>query len=184
MTILHVDSSISGAISISRALSQNVVARLTEADPSIPVIRRDLAASPLPHFAMSDYADHTYADEFLSAGTIVIGAPMYNFGIPSNLKAWLDRLTIPGKTFRYGASGVEGLAGGRRVIIASSRGGIFSQGSAFAPFDHQETYLKAFFGFLGIEDVTFIRAEGLSMGDEVRTRALELAEAEIYKLVA
>lgn len=184
MTILHVDSSISGATSVSRGLSQAVVTRLRDADPSVEVIRRDLAASPLPHFAMSDYADPSYADEFLSANTVVIGAPMYNFGVPSNLKAWLDRLTIPGKTFRYTDSGIEGLAGGRRVIVASSRGGIFSEGSAYAAFDHQESYLKAFFGFLGIKDVTFIRAEGLSMGDEVRMRALESAEAEIYKLVA
>jgi FMN-dependent NADH-azoreductase len=184
MTILHVDSSITGENSVSRALSLASVTHLASLDPAANVVRRDLGTTPLPHFSLADYADLAVVDEFLAAQTIVIGAPMYNFGVPSQLKAWLDRVAIQGKTFRYSANGTEGLAGGRKVIIASSRGGIYSSGSPATAFDHQETYLQAFFGFLGITDITFIRAEGVAMGDEMRERALQTARAEITRLAA
>jgi FMN-dependent NADH-azoreductase len=184
MTILHVDSSITGANSVSRKLSRATVSHLTSLDPAAEVVRRDLAATPLPHFSLADYADPSVADEFLAARTIVIGAPMYNFGVSSQLKAWLDRVALQGKTFRYGAHGPEGLAGGRKVIIVSSRGGIYSSGSPVAAFDHQETYLQAFFGFLGITDITFVRAEGVAMGDEKRQQAIQAATAEIGRLAA
>jgi FMN-dependent NADH-azoreductase len=179
MTILHVDSSITGENSVSRALSLATVSHLAALNPAAKVVRRDLDATPLPHFSLADYADPSVADEFLAAQTIVIGAPMYNFGVPSQLKAWLDRLAVQGKTFRYGANGPEGLSGGRKVIIVSSRGGIYSSGSPFAAFDHQETYLQAFFGFLGITDISFVRAEGVAMGDEARERAIQAAKAEM-----
>src|SRR3984885_11289051 len=175
MTILHVDSSITGENSVSRALSLVTVSPPPAPDPAAKVVRRDIGTTPLPHFSLADYADLSVADEFLAAQTIVIGAPMYNFGVPTQLKAWLDRLAVQGKTFRYGAHGPEGLSGGRKVIIVSSRGGLYSPGSPFAAFDHQETYLQAFFGFLGITDITFVRAEGVAMGDEARQRAIQAA---------
>ncbi|MEE3627512.1 NAD(P)H-dependent oxidoreductase [Nitrospirillum sp. BR 11752] len=183
MTILHVDSSIHGDKSVSRALSHSTVAHLAALNPTRPIIRRDLAAAPLPHL-VSGETDPSVAEEFLSAQTIIVGAPMYNFGIPSQLKAWLDRLAIPGKTFRYDAHGPEGLCGGRKVIVVSSRGGVFSAGSPYAAFDHQEGHLQAFFTFLGIPDITFVRAEGLALGEEAQRRALQTAESEILKLVA
>ena len=184
MTILHIDSSINGENGVSHELSLATVSHLATLNPAAKVVRRDLGAAPLPHFSLADYADPSVADEFLAAQTIVIGAPMYNFGVPSQLKAWLDRLALQGKTFRYGANGPEGLSGGRKVIIISSRGGVYSLGSPFAAFDHQETYLQAFFGFLGVTDITFVRAEGVAMGDEKRQQAIEAAKAEITQLAA
>ncbi|HWK44326.1 MAG TPA: NAD(P)H-dependent oxidoreductase [Stellaceae bacterium] len=121
-------------------------------------------------------------EEFLAADVIVVGAPMYNFGIPSQLKAWIDCLAAPGKTFRHTATGVEGLAGGRKVIIASSRGGFYTAASPMAFLDHQETYLKGFLGFIGVTDITFVRAEGVNLGHQQRQNALEAAQAEIAAL--
>ena len=123
-------------------------------------------------------------EEFLGADIVVIGAPMYNFGIPSQLKAWIDCLAAPGKTFSYTATGVEGLAGSKKVIVASSRGGFYSASSPMAFMDHQETFLSSFFGFIGITDITFVRAEGVNTGPEQRQRALESALAEIAVLKA
>jgi FMN-dependent NADH-azoreductase len=123
-------------------------------------------------------------DEFVSADIIVVGAPMYNFGIPSQLKAWIDRLAIAGKTFRYSEKGAEGLAGGKRVIVASSRGGFYGPQTPIAFLDHQENYLRGIFGFFGISDVTFIRAEGIAMGPEQRAKAIEAARSEIAGLAA
>ena len=108
---------------------------------------------------------------------------MYNFSLPTQLRAWLDRLAVPGKTFRYTESGAEGLAGGKRVIVASARGGLYGEGAPAAFLDHQETYLRGFFGFLGITDVTFVRAEGLALGEESRNASLAAAETTIAQLV-
>ncbi len=129
-------------------------------------------------------ATGTALDEFLSANIVVLGAPMYNFGIPSQLKAWIDCLAVAGKTFRYTATGVEGLTGGKRVIIASSRGGFYSASSPMAALDHQESHLKGLFGFIGITGITVIRAEGVNTGPEQRQRALEGALAEVSALKA
>ncbi len=119
-------------------------------------------------------------DEFLAADVVVIGAPMYNFGVPSTLKAWIDRIAVAGKTFRYGANGAEGLAGGRkRVIIASSRGGFYSAGTAGAAADFQEAYLRQVFGFLGVTDIEFVRAEGVNISPEHKAQALAAAHAAI-----
>ncbi|HWW24523.1 MAG TPA: NAD(P)H-dependent oxidoreductase, partial [Caulobacter sp.] len=123
-------------------------------------------------------------DEFLAADIVVIGAPMYNFSISSQLKAWIDRVAVAGRTFRYTENGPEGLAGGKTVIIASSRGGYYSEGAPAAGFDHQETYLKSLFGFLGVTDIRFIRAEGVALGEDVRGKSLEAAQGEILKLAA
>jgi FMN-dependent NADH-azoreductase len=129
-------------------------------------------------------AGQTALAEFLAADIVVIGAPMYNFGIPSQLKAWIDRLAVAGQTFRYTEKGPEGLAGGKQVIVASSRGGLYGPDKAAAFLDHQETYLRGIFGFFGIGDVKFIRAEGLALGADQRTKAIEAAQTEIAQLVA
>jgi FMN-dependent NADH-azoreductase len=135
--------------------------------------------------AKAEFATTNVAlDEFLAADIIVVGAPMYNFGIPSQLKAWIDCLAAPGKTFSYSASGVEGLAGAKKVIIASSRGGFYSASSPMAFMDHQETFLTSFFGFIGITDTTFVRAEGVNIGPEQRQSALKSALAEVAALKA
>jgi FMN-dependent NADH-azoreductase len=202
MKLLHVDASILGDHSASRQLSAAIVKRLIAINPATEVIRYDLAAEPIGHLTGGEFLAFRGAepedeatrqnalrntralDDFLAADVIVIGAPMYNFSLPSQLKAWLDRLAVAGKTFRYTASGAEGLAKGKRVIVASSRGGFYGEGQPAAVFDHQETYLKAFFGFLGVTDIAFIRAEGLAVGSESRKAALAAAAAEIERLAA
>jgi FMN-dependent NADH-azoreductase len=184
MKLLHIDSSALGVQSASRELSAAIVARQRAADPAIEIAYRDLAANPLPHLdgAALAGAEPVAAaraaaalQEFLEADIVVLGAPMYNFGIPSTLKAWIDRIAVAGKTFRYTAEGPEGLAGGKRIIVASTRGG-FHQGAAS---DFQEPYLRFVFGFLGIGDVEFVRAEGLAVSPEQRTRAMTEAHAAI-----
>jgi FMN-dependent NADH-azoreductase len=109
---------------------------------------------------------------------------MYNFGVASQLKAWIDRIAVAGKTFRYTEKGPEGLAGGKKAIVASSRGGFYGPGSPAASLEHQESYLRGVFGFLGITDVTFVRAEGVALGTEARDKAIEAARAEVTKLAA
>jgi FMN-dependent NADH-azoreductase len=166
------------------------------------VIRRDLATDPVGHLsglhlaAAQGTAPETEAlqqdvaagqavmAEFLAADIIVLGAPMYNFSVPSQLKAWIDRIAVAGVTFRYGPNGAEGLAGGKKLIIASSRGGFYGAETPAAFLDHQESYLRGVFGFLGITDIGFIRAEGIALGAEQRQQALDSAEAEIKALAA
>jgi len=184
MKILHIDSSINGANSVTREISRSIVDKLTAADPSAKVVYRDLGAWPLPHFTLEAFADSSIVDEFLDAEVVVLGVPMYNFGVPSQLKAWLDRIAIAGKTFRYTEKGPEGLAGGRRLIVASSRGGYYGAGSPAAGFEHQESYLRAFFALLGVTDITFLHAEGVNIGPDVRSRAIEAAHGEVHKLAA
>lgn len=197
MNLLHIDSSILGANSVSRTLSAEIVAAERARQPGLSVTRRDLGAAPFGHLSAAHLAAFQGAapdsaeiqaditagqdamSEFLAADILVIGAPMYNFGVPSQLKAWIDRIAVAGKTFRYTASGAQGLAGGKRVIIASSRGGFYGPGSAAAALDHQESYLRGVFGFLGITDVSFIRAEGVAVSPEARANAMAGARAEI-----
>jgi len=190
MNLLHIDSSVLGENSASRALSAAIAARLRAEHPGSHVDYRDLSVQSLPHFtpmlAESDPCARRNAEvleEFLAADAVVIGAPMYNFSIPSQLKAWIDRVLIAGRTFRYGANGPEGLAGGKRVIIASARGGIYSEGPAKA-MDFQEAYLRHVFGFIGITDVEFVRAEGLNLGSEQRESSLRRAHELIETGVA
>jgi FMN-dependent NADH-azoreductase len=179
MKLLHIDSSALGTQSASRELSAAIVARHHAANPGLEVAYRDLDADPLPHLDGAALAGAEPAaaalQEFLDADVVVVGAPMYNFGIPSTLKAWIDRIAVAGKTFRYTAEGPEGLAGGKKVIVASTRGG-FHQGAAS---DFQEPYLRFVFGFLGITDVEFVRAEGLAVSPEQRARAMADAHAAI-----
>ena len=120
-------------------------------------------------------------DEFLAADVVVIGAPMYNFTAPTQLKAWIDRLLIAGKTFRYSAAGAEGLAGGKRVIVAISRGGFYAPGAAN---EHVETYLRTVFGFIGVTDLEFVAADGIMVGPEHRERAIQGALATAGELRA
>ena len=189
MNILHIDSSILGAHSISRQLSAAIVARLQAAAPGATVHYRDLAAQPLPQFtAAPDAADaealSAALEQVLAADVIVIGAPMYNFAIPSQLKSWLDALAVPGKTFQYGASGPEGLLGAKRVIIVSTRGGYYGADTPMASLEHQESHVRAFFGFLGVTQIEIVRAEGVKVSDAAREQALTGAFEQIGALQA
>ena len=214
MNILHIDSSATGAASVTHELSAAAVKALQSANPDARVTYRDLGAQPLLHvdtallsvmrpapgeIPVDMEAPHNAAlraearlteqvlGEFLEADAIVIGAPMYNFGIPSTLKAWIDRLAQAGRTFRYTAKGPEGLTIGKRLVIASSRGGVYSGMAHETALDHQEAYLKAVMGFMGVTDVTIIRAEGVAMGPDKRAESVAqalIASAELGRAVA
>jgi len=189
MNILHIDSSILGDHSVSRQLSAAIVARLQTAAPGATVQYRDLAARPLPQFTAAPGAAEAAElaaalDQLLAADVIVIGAPMYNFAIPSQLKSWLDALAVPGKTFQYGANGPQGLLGSKRVIIASARGGYYGAGTPAAGAEHQESHLQSFLGFLGVHQFEIVRAEGLKVSDEARAQALATAFEQIAALQA
>ncbi len=185
MKLLHLDSSVLGANSASRALSAAIVARLRAEHPGLEVTYRDLAAQSLPHYTPLLGESHPcmrhnaeILDEFLAADIVVIGAPMYNFSVPTQLKAWIDRILIAGKTFRYGEHGPQGLSGGKRVIVASARGGAYRGDTAMAA-DFQERYLRHVFRFIGIDEIEIVRAEGLNLGAEQRESALRRAQALI-----
>jgi FMN-dependent NADH-azoreductase len=193
MKLLHLDASILSANSVSRQVSAAIVDNLRKAAPGFEVTYRDLTAAPLSHLSGAHLAAAHGADgaspalqdemaagqaaleEFLAADIVVIGAPMYNFTIPSQLKAWIDRILIAGKTFRYGAQGAEGLVGDKRVIIAISRGGVYGADTPSAAAEHLETYLRTVFGFIGIPSPEIIVAEGIQTGPEQRQKALEAA---------
>ena len=183
MTILHLDSSINGENSASRAISRSILDQLRAQIPGPRVIARDLVADPLPHLTLASFSDQEVLDEFLGADTVVIGAPMYNFTLPTQLKAWLDRILIAGKTFRYTADGPEGLAKGKRVIIALARGGIYDAGSPAAALEHLESYLRGVFNFIGI-DPEFVAADGLNISPEQRETSIRQALGETVRLAA
>ena len=202
MKLLHVDSGILGENSVSRRLTAALVARFRAENPGIEVAYRDLAAEPIGHLSglhlaaqSADPSQHgeelrrdlaagsAALEEFLAADIVVVGAPMYNFSVPSQLKTWIDRLAVAGKTFRYTENRPEGLAGGKTVIIASTRGGFYGPESAFAAIDHQEPYLTAVFGFFGITDIQFVRAEGLNISPEAKQASIAEAEQAIDERV-
>jgi len=183
VTILHIDSSINGAGSASKAITAAVVGQLKASNWGNPVVYRDLAAEPLPHLTLEAFADSSVIDEFLAADTVVIGAPMYNFTLPTQLKAWLDRILVAGKTFRYTEAGPEGLAGGKRVIVALARGGVYDAGSPASALEHLESYLRAVFNFIGIEP-EFVAADGLNFGSEHRDASVRAALGETLRLAA
>ncbi|HVM23066.1 MAG TPA: FMN-dependent NADH-azoreductase [Sphingomicrobium sp.] len=183
MTILHIDSSINGEKSASRAISARIVEQLKESRRGAEVVYRDLAAEPLPHLTLDAFADTSVLDQFLAADTIVIGAPMYNFTLPSQLKAWIDRIAVAGKTFRYTDSGPQGLVGDKRVIVALARGGFYDAGSPAAALEHLETYLRGVFNFIGIEP-EFVAADGLNIGPEQREQAIARALGATTRLAA
>ena len=203
MKLLHIDSSILGANSVSRALTADIVARERALHPGLEVTYRDLAADKALHLSGAHLAafqggkvEDAALDADLTAGQanlselfdadiIVIGAPMYNFSVPSQLKAWIDRIVVAGKTFRYGANGPESLLPkGKKIIIASSRGSIYAPGSPAAALEHHESYLRGVLSFIGLSDVTVVRAEGLAVGPEVRAAAQAKAQAEIAAIAA
>jgi FMN-dependent NADH-azoreductase len=189
LKLLHLDSSVLGPHSVSRQVSAAAVERLRQANPGLEVSYRDLTLTPLahlsgPHLAAGQdaapeselqadiVAGRTALEEFLASDIIVLGAPMYNFTIPSQLKAWIDRILVAGKTFKYGPDGVQGLAGSKRVIVAISRGGFYGPGTPAAVGEHLETYLRWVFGFIGITNPEFISADGIQVGPEHREKAV------------
>lgn len=195
MKLLHIDSSILGDNSVSRQLSAGVVKAWQAAEPGVEVVYRDLAADAINHFSgvtlgalgtaaeLRDAVQKHEADlsastlaEFLAADAVVLAVPMYNFTIPTQLKAWIDRIAVAGQTFRYTEAGPEGLCGGKKVIIVSTSGGLHVGQPTGAA---HEDYLTVLLGFLGITDIEFVRAHGLAYGDEARTKALSDAHVLI-----
>jgi FMN-dependent NADH-azoreductase len=199
-TVLVLNSSASGDASVSKQLVGDAVTRLRTQDPSTRVVTRDLGESPIPHLTQdsaaalrgaeptneSQRAALALSDELVAelkaADTIVIGAPMYNFGITSTLKAWFDYVLRAGITFRYTEAGPEGLLKGKRAIVVESRGGLYSEGPA-SVMDSQEPHLRTLLGFMGITDVTFVRAEKLAFGPEAREQAIGAARAELGRVI-
>ncbi len=184
MQLLHIDSSITGEASVTRKLSAVIVQHLVKQHPDINVVRRDLVAEPLAYFAVGKEISSVplhqqLVSEFLASQVVVIGAPMYNFCIPAQLKAWLDYLAVAGVTYKYTAQGSVGLAGCRRILLASSRGGIYTAGSPSAGYEHQESYLQSYFRFLGVTEITAIRAEGVRMGPDIAEKAIAGALLQI-----
>jgi len=203
MKILHLDSSPLGAASVTRGLTARVVADAEAANPGAEIVHRDLVADSISHLSgavlgalQADPATATAAqkaekalsdtliDELTSADLIVIGAPMYNFGIPTQLKAWIDRITLAGRTFRYTETGPVGLVADRKVVIVSARGGFYAGAEFEAALDHQEAHLRAVFNLIGVKDVTTIRAEGIGYGPESRAKAISGAETAIDGMFA
>lgn len=184
MKLLHLDSSIMGEGSASRAISAAVVERLRETSPEVDVTYRDLAAQPIPHMTLDTFLKLESGDDvqqFLDADIVVIGAGFYNFSIPSQLKAWIDRIAVKGKTFTYGEGGPVGLAAGKRVIIALARGNVYGAASPYAAYEHAETLLRSVFSFVGV-DVEFIIAEGLGRGEDERRAAIDGALAQAREM--
>jgi FMN-dependent NADH-azoreductase len=198
--VLVVTSSALGDASVSNQLVEKAVEELRWQDPFITVTRRDVGANPIPHLTFDSTvvlrADPTneaqaearaLSDELIAevkaADVIVIGAPMYNFGITSTLKAWFDRVLRAGVTFRYGEAGPEGLLKGKRAIVVVTRGGHYSDGPAQV-MDAQEPHLRTMLGFIGITDVTFVRAEKLAFGPEAREQSISAARGHLADLAA
>ena len=198
MQLLHIDSAITGDQSVSRQLTAQIVEAWKASHPATQVSYLDLVMEAPAHFTMDAMAPRTgqtdglsdaqkrenavseqLVSQFLAADVVVIGAPFYNFSIPTQLKAWIDRIAQPGRTFHYTANGPEGLAKGKTVIVASTRGGVYSTSEGGQAMEHQESYLKVVFGFFGITDVRFVRAEGVAMGPDAKAAALASAHVDI-----
>jgi FMN-dependent NADH-azoreductase len=199
MKLLQIDSSPLGTQSVSRQLTRDIATQWVAAHPQTTVEHLDLALDAPSHLNQDSLGfrlgpnpaglseaqrrenavSEQLLRQFLDADVIVVGAPMYNFSIPSQLKAWIDRIAQVGRTFKYTDKGPVGLAGGKTVIVASSRGGVYSTNPALAGLDHQESYLKTVFGFFGISDLRFVRAEGVAMGDAAKMQALAAAGLDI-----
>ena len=200
-TVLHIDSSPLGELSVSRKLTADIVAAWLKSHPSDKLVYRDVAAAPPEHLTLElmqvvKFGNteglsprqaqelalvNTLVDELFAADVIVIGAPMYNFSVPSALKAWIDHVVRAGSTFRYGANGPEGLLRGKKVFIVTARGGVYSQGPGKS-MDFHEPYLRGVLGFIGLTDVSFIYAEGLAMPEHA-AKALETARASFSDLL-
>ncbi|KAF7600585.1 MAG: FMN-dependent NADH-azoreductase [Candidatus Dactylopiibacterium carminicum] len=195
MNILQVNSSVRGVASASTRLASAITARLQALSPAASLTLRDASAQPIldeaalgalftptdarsPAQAARAAIDDATIAEVQAADAIVIGVPMYNFGVPVQLKAWIDAICRAGTTFRYTENGPEGLLKGKKVYIALARGGLYKD----TPADSQVPYLKSVLGFLGMKDITFIHAEGLSLGEDAATKAFADADAEIATL--
>ena len=198
--LLVINSSAAREGSVSRELVEYAVERLREAAPQAAVVRRDLGANPVPHLEAAtlngvvgkpttvvEQAARALSDELIgelrAADTVVIGAPMYNFGVTTTLRAWLDHVLRAGETFSYSAEGPRGLLTGKRVIVIESRGGQYSEGPS-AAIDFQEPYLRHLLGFIGLKDVTFVHAEKIGYGPEARAAAIAQARARLDALAA
>lgn len=198
MKVLHIDSSILSDNSVSRQLTRTIVAEWQAQHPGTTVDYLDLAAEAPSHLSAESLgfrlpATATLTDaqrrenavsealvsQFLAADVIVVGAPLYNFSIPSQLKAWIDRVAQVGRTFKYTETGPVGLAGGKTVIVASTRGGVYSTSEGGRAMEHQESYLQTVFGFFGITDVRYVRAEGVAMGEAKKAEALDSATLQL-----
>jgi len=202
MQLLHIDSAITGDQSVSRALTARTVQAWTQAHPGLQIDYLDLAKDAPSHLSAVSMGFRTGQEaatdaerqenaiseklvtQFLAADVVVIGAPFYNFSIPSQLKAWIDRIAQSGRTFRYTSAGPEGLAKGKTVIIVSTRGGVYSTSEGGRAMEHQESLLQTVLGFLGVTDVRFVRAEGVAMGPDAKAAALAQAELAIQSQLA
>ncbi|MDO7218857.1 FMN-dependent NADH-azoreductase [Acinetobacter nosocomialis] len=202
MKILHIDSSILGEQSISRKLAASFIERLNKADHQNEITYRDIVKDPINHLTgeiaagfrnlninISDenvVKEHQLSDElvaeFLNSELIIISAPMYNFSIPTQLKAWFDRIAQVGKTFKYTENGPVGLSEGRKVVILSARGGFYSK-EPLSHMDFQEKYITAFFNFLGIKDIYFVRAEGTSKAPAIKDIEIQKALSSIDEVI-
>lgn len=202
MKLLHIDSSINGEHSVSRKLSQQITQEWLAIHPEAEVEYLDLATAAPNHFSVhamgfrnpaavneadaltqhENAVSEQLVTQFLAADVVVIGAPFYNFSIPTQLKAWIDRILQPRRTFRYTENGPEGLAGGKTVIVASSRGGVYSTSEQGEALEHQESYLRTVFGFVGIPDIHIIRAEGVAGGPEVIHAALDAVKSQVSEI--
>lgn len=197
--LLVVNSSALAGNSVSKQLVQDTVAHLRAQNPALKVVERDVGTNPIPHLTTDSTPvirgaepaneaqkaalalSNTLIEELKAADTILIGAPMYNFGISSTLKAWFDYVLRAGITFRYTEAGPEGLLKGKRAIVVLSRAGLYSEGPAQS-MDSQEPHLRTLLGFMGVTDVTFIRAEKLAFGPEAREQSISAAQAELKKV--
>lgn len=203
MKLLHIDSSVLGSNSVSRQLTADIVAQWKASHPATTVEYLDLAISAPSHLSLDSLGfrltagtelsevqqrenavSEAMVSQFLEADVIVVGAPLYNFSVPSQLKAWIDRVAQVGRTFKYTEKGPQGLAGGKTVIVASTRGGVYSTSEGGRAMEHQESYLQTVFGFFGITDVRFVRAEGLAMGEAPKAQAIASAQGDIKSLQA
>lgn len=200
--VLYINSSVRNAGSLSRQLSAEFIAKWKAANPADTVVERDLASNPVPHLmeqmmgafftpaearnaeqAQVVKVSDTLVDELFAADVVVIGAPMYNFSVPSTLKAWIDHVARAGRTFQYTANGPEGLLKGKKVYVFTASGGVYSEGAA-AAYDHLTTFLRTVLGFIGLTDVQFIRAEGVAMGEQAVADTLAKAQKSIEQLIA
>lgn len=199
MKLLHLDSSILREYAVSRGLSALIVKRFAEKHPDIEIAYRDLDREAFPHVTLANLpfdpdapvppdtkdpeqvVSEATLEQFLQTDIVVIGAPMYNYTVPSQLKVWIDRIVIARKTFRYGEHGPVGLTTGKRIISAVTSGGVYSPGSPAASFDHSVNYLRTVFGTIGVT-AEFVIAEGLARGPEARAKGLSEAHAQIEAL--
>lgn len=197
-TLLVINSSVSGANSVSRILVEHAVAEFAEANPGARIIRRDVGEVPIPHLTAETLAGvrgtpqteaelrtRRLSDELIAelraADTIIIGAPMHNFNVPTGLRAWFDHVLRAGETFAYSEAGPKGLLAGKRAIVIESRGGLYSEGPAKA-IDFQEPYLRQLLGFIGVTDVTFVHAEKIGFGPQARDAAVATAKMHLAGL--